>query len=890
MNDLDALEADYLPPDVDVTHYTTIRNAIISLWRKDVSKDLSIIECLGKFRMRDQPYALAAWRYLNALGFINFGVNAENQERVASGKDDKGTVVVIGAGVSGLVTARQLRSSGYRVVVVEGSARPGGRVYTERLSSPDGKHSVVADVGGSIITGVDGNPIAVIAKQMNIPMAHIRDQCPLYMPDGSEANELLDTLVEDYYNNVLMKGCAEIKVRGMEEAKKMSLATALEKLWDEKYPELEHKLQATVDMAEGVKAREGLKMDPGPVEDAPEAKLDARSNGHGKDKVKTEVKQLFDWHRANLEFANSCLLETVSMMYWDQDDPDELPGAHAFLPGCNGRWIKALAQGLAIFYNNPVTDIRYSKDEVAVHTPTQEFRADAVVVTVPLGVLKLNTIRFHPPLPHRKRLAISRLGFGVMNKVIMMFPYVFWGREQDMFGHIAEEASSRGDAFLFYSYADISGGAQLTALIAGSAAEEQEVKEPTECVMSVMKILRSIFERKGIQVPAPLHCIVTRWGSDPMARGAYSSLSVGSRGGEDYDIMAENVGSRVFFAGEATVRRYPATMHGAFFSGLYTSADVDSTLSQIHGKPMASVSETAAAVKKIVATQTKRALARGTKKYPPLPPHVASMQQPKQEQQQEPGEQKKQQPKKKQDTRNHVSGARPPLPPAVTPSSTAPLSDSLHAEDNLIQEMILLASRLKMIFGDPQHGVDLDLGKIKVVYQPPPSHKTSAATNPRRALLRIELAKRNISDSGENQDQRPILIYKVVDLDLAKKLSSHPDDDSRLAALSKMPAINLTDREGLGKEGTKLVEQILKWRRDNSPLVRTGVGIAAEAKENRQHAAPADASPEREEPSLEPSLEPQREETSPSPMPSFADPSLLMMSLAAALAEGALSD
>lgn len=60
----------------------------------------------------------------------------------------------------------------------------------------------------------------------------------------------------------------------------------------------------------------------------------------------------------------------------------------------------------------------------------------------------------------------------------------------------------------------------------------------------------------------------TRWGSDPMAFGSYSSLGVGSLGGEDYDTLAESLAGRVFFAGEATTRKYPATMHGAFHSGL----------------------------------------------------------------------------------------------------------------------------------------------------------------------------------------------------------------------------------------------------------------------------------------------------------------------------------
>jgi [histone H3]-N6,N6-dimethyl-L-lysine4 FAD-dependent demethylase len=76
-----------------------------------------------------------------------------------------------------------------------------------------------------------------------------------------------------------------------------------------------------------------------------------------------------------------------------------------------------------------------------------------------------------------------------------------------------------------------------------------------------------IFQPKGINVPDPIQSICTRWGSDPFSYGSYSHVSVQSSG-EDYDILAENVGNRLFFAGEATSRQYPATMHGAFMSGL----------------------------------------------------------------------------------------------------------------------------------------------------------------------------------------------------------------------------------------------------------------------------------------------------------------------------------
>lgn len=42
---------------------------------------------------------------------------------------------------------------------------------------------------------------------------------------------------------------------------------------------------------------------------------------------------------------------------------------------------------------------------------------DAVVVTLPLGVLKTDTVTFTPELPERKKSSIERMGFGLLNKV-----------------------------------------------------------------------------------------------------------------------------------------------------------------------------------------------------------------------------------------------------------------------------------------------------------------------------------------------------------------------------------------------------------------------------------------------------------------------------------------
>lgn len=84
-------------------------------------------------------------------------------------------------------------------------------------------------------------------------------------------------------------------------------------------------------------------------------------------------------------------------------------------------------------------------------------------------------------------------------------------------------------------------------------------------------VLKGIFG--GTVVPQPKETVVTRWRADPWARGSYSFVSVGSSG-SDYDLLAapvtpsaNNSGSnthedmpRLFFAGEHTIRNYPATV------------------------------------------------------------------------------------------------------------------------------------------------------------------------------------------------------------------------------------------------------------------------------------------------------------------------------------------
>ncbi|KFK38718.1 hypothetical protein AALP_AA3G150900 [Arabis alpina] len=298
----------------------------------------------------------------------------------------------------------------------------------------------------------------------------------------------------------------------------------------------------------------------------------------------SEERKLFDWHLANLEYANAGCLSNLSAAYWDQDDPYEMGGDHCFLAGGNWRLVNALAEGLPIIYGKTVDTIKYGERGVEVVSGSQVFQADMILCTVPLGVLKKRCIKFEPELPRRKLAAIDRLGFGLLNKVAMLFPSVFWGDDLDTFGSLNESSINRGEFFLFYAYHTVSGGPALVALVAGEAAQRFECTEPSTLLHRVLKKLRGIYGPKGVVVPDPIQTICTRWGSDPLSYGSYSHVRVGSSG-VDYDILAESLNNRLFFAGEATTRQHPATMHGAYLSGLREASRILHVVNGFHTNP-----------------------------------------------------------------------------------------------------------------------------------------------------------------------------------------------------------------------------------------------------------------------------------------------------------------
>ncbi|KAM7224506.1 putative lysine-specific histone demethylase [Rhypophila decipiens] len=306
--------------------------------------------------------------------------------------------------------------------------------------------------------------------------------------------------------------------------------------------------------------------------------------------------RLMNWHIANLEYSNATNYHQLSLQGWDIDAGNEWEGAHTMVIGGYQSVPRGLLQfpsPLNIRQKSPVCKITYTSEGSTGPAMVEcedgyKVEADYVVNSIPLGVLKHGSIKFEPPLPSWKSDTIGRLGFGVLNKVIMVYKEPFWDEDRDIFGvlrnptnrHSLDQkdyASQRGRFFQWFNITQTSGLPVLLALMAGDAGYDTEQSCNDDLVREATDILRSVY---GSKVPEPIETVVTRWASDKFARGSYSSAGPDMKA-DDYDTMARPIGN-LFFAGEHTSGTHPATVHGAYLSGLRAASEVlDAMLGQI---------------------------------------------------------------------------------------------------------------------------------------------------------------------------------------------------------------------------------------------------------------------------------------------------------------------
>lgn len=407
---------------------------------------------------------------------------------------DNVDVIVVGAGIAGLSAARSLTGAGANVVILEARDRVGGRIMTSDLWP-----AAPVDLGASWIHGTDGNPVYDEAVTLGIDTAVF----DVGSTDGTGSAVLY----------------APNGTRLDADSAEQRLNAVLERLESMPAP-------PEVSLAAGVE------------------KLPARTQAAARESGLTEFAA--DYGATPDQLALSALSEN-----------DSFSGPQRVFPGGFGQLTKRLTEGLDVRFGAAVQAISVRDDGVVVDSGSGRWSADAVIVTVPLGVLKAGAIRFDPPLPDDHQRAIEAIGFGRYEKLILQFDEPFWD-------DVDQISVARSGAFTnWYNLERVTGQPVLMALNGGAAAAQLGgLAVPGQTTLAA-ETLSGIY---GHRFRGPLAAQVSDWWHDPFSRGSYSFTAVGSSA-DDRLVLGESVGGRLWLAGEAIHPTLHSTVHGAWLSG-----------------------------------------------------------------------------------------------------------------------------------------------------------------------------------------------------------------------------------------------------------------------------------------------------------------------------------
>ncbi|KAH0710110.1 hypothetical protein KY284_011537 [Solanum tuberosum] len=367
---------------------------------------------------------------------------------------------------------------------------------------------------------------------------------------------------------------------------------------------------------------ESFNLDDGGVEKDQEnvESFDLESVGIEKDGENVEVFE--NWSRIALEEGILAMFENIHRHYSSAGDLDTLdfngeseycnfPGDEITIAKGYSSIIESLASVLPsglIQLGRKVSKIEWQLENSDGNKPVKlhfsdgsAMYADHVIVTVSLGVLKQglreDSSLFSPPLPKFKTEAISRLGFGVVDKVFLQlspthhenvgydglnFPNMM------MVFHQPDSRLKNPKIPLWIRRTTLTHPVYpesrvVVSWFAGEEAMKVETLDDEEIIEGVSITMSEFLAntehfKNSIKFSKVLKC---KWGTDPLFLGSYTHIAVGSSG-NDLDAMAEPLPKeisddknskksprlQVLFAGEATNRNYYSTTHGAYLTGL----------------------------------------------------------------------------------------------------------------------------------------------------------------------------------------------------------------------------------------------------------------------------------------------------------------------------------
>ena len=443
-------------------------------------------------------------------------------------------VVIVGAGMAGLVAAHELLRAGHDPVLIEARARVGGRVETLRAPFSDGLY---AEAGAMRIPGTHALTLGYIEK-FGLRTRPFHADSPNAYCHLSGQRHLLSAVKDDL-------DCLGHDLAPDEQGK------TIDQLWEATIQPIRERLR-----------REGEAAWASIIEEHGEFSTRAFLRRHGWSADAVELFGLLHneetrIHASVIEYLREDLHQVYHDLVQIEGGMDRLP--KAFLPDLLHR-IRFGARLVALEQEPESVRARY---QTAGGRHTVE--GDYVIVTVPFSVLR--HVEIAPALPRRKQRVIRQLAYDAASKIFFQCRSRFWEEAGIQGGstitdlpvrtiYYPEHGQETGRGVLLASYTFAQDAQRW-----GSLSPDDRVHQALENVAQIHPEITDEFEVGASKI----------WHDDEYACGAFALFYPGQEQ-ELHAAITEPAG-RVHFAGEHTSLTH-GWIQGAIESGLRAAFEI----------------------------------------------------------------------------------------------------------------------------------------------------------------------------------------------------------------------------------------------------------------------------------------------------------------------------
>jgi monoamine oxidase len=444
-------------------------------------------------------------------------------------------VIIVGAGIAGLVAAYELLRAGHDPLILEAQSRVGGRVYTLREPFAPGLY---AEAGAMRIPRAHKLTLAYIEK-FNLPVFPFTMGNPqAYCHLGGVRRRL----AEVHTNPELL----DFDLTAAERPK------GIQRMWEEALAPLAAQVQAG-----GADAWEQIRLqyDQYSVREFLEFK--------GWSEGAIECFGLLNNQEAMMNSSFMELLrEEIGGFYTDllqiEGGMDRLP--HAFLPALHDR----------IRFGAKMIAIDQSPQEAAIHIQTTGGRyrisGDYAILTVPFPVLR--HIEALKPFSRSKQRAIRQTHYDASAKVFMQFRRRFWEQDDGIYGGGSVTDLAIRNVYYPDHGRQTGRGVVLASYTWSEDAQRWGSLTPDDRISQALENLAVLHP----QAPHEFECGASKmWHDDEFAGGAFALFDPEQQS-LLYDAIIAPEG-RIYFAGEHASLEH-AWIQGAIESGLRAAAEI----------------------------------------------------------------------------------------------------------------------------------------------------------------------------------------------------------------------------------------------------------------------------------------------------------------------------